>query len=93
MIDYIINTIENIIKMIDNIINMIDYIINLIDNIINVFDNIINMIDNIVNLGLGFKINTEIGLHTHHPPTHTKYFKGSRPSQGSIYVSRTHLVS
>ena len=34
----------------------------------------------IVQLGLGFKLSTKIGLHTHHHH-HTNFLKGSRPSR------------
>ena len=35
-----------------------------------------------VQLGLGFKLNTKIGLHTTHQPTHhTNFLKGSTPSR------------
>merc|ERR1712208_163780 len=35
----------------------------------------------IVQLGLGFKLNTKIGLHTYPPTHHTNFLKGSRPSR------------
>jgi len=46
------------------------------------FVSCISILLKIVQLGLGFKLNTKIGLHTTHPPTHhTNFLKGSRPSR------------
>ena len=48
----------------------------------------------VVQLGSGFKLNTEIGLHTHPSPsppnTHTNFLRGSMPSRKlrfGMYIS------